>query len=225
MARKKAVVKKEIQEVEILTAEDIKKIEEAVIVINEKANSTAKSLIEIGQYLLKEFFDNDIKKAEDRAPRKGISLRKIADHKDITLSFMSLSNAIRLAGQESLFTHEKYKELTETHKLLLFSLSDDKAKKSYADKVVKDKLSVRALRDTLVEKGFILPRGRTAISSEKRLTAGKDPLITFFTPLEKLADFDVDLFQEEDITQERIAVLESIKDRIEKLLAKVSKAD
>ena len=114
---------------------------------------------DIGQYLLTTFFDNDVKKVEDRAPRKGVSLRKIADHEDMMLTYMSLSNAVRLAAQEPLFIDPKYKDLTETHKILLFKLPDDKTKTEFAEKVVLNNLSVRKLRNLLAEKSYIRLQG------------------------------------------------------------------
>jgi hypothetical protein len=222
MTKKKIVVKKEKQEIEILTAAEVKKIDKAVNFINKQANAPAKSLLEIGKYLLKEFFDDDIKKVEDRAPRKGISLRKIAEHEDITMTFMSLSNAVRLAAQESLFTDDKHKTLTETHKLLLFSLPDDKTKKSYAAIVVKENLSIRAFRDLLTSKGLIAARGRAGISGGKIAT---DPFDRFFSPIERLLSFDIDpdAVDSKALTLERVNALTELRNRIDKLLAKVPK--
>lgn len=228
MAKSKAIVKMDEEtKVEILTAEEVKKIDEAVEFINKQANSTAKSLLAIGLYLLKEFFDGDVKKAEDRAPRKGISLRKIAEHEDIFHSFMTLSNAVRLAAQESLFSDTKYNSLTESHKLLLFRLPDDKTKKSYAEKVINEDLSYRGLQDKLIKAGYIVPRGRKELTEGVKKALKKDPFAKFFTPIEKLVgfDWDFDSVEEFDFTEERLTALRSLKERIEKLLEKADTSE
>jgi hypothetical protein len=228
MPKSKAVVKKEVkeQEIEILTAEEVKKLDKAVEFINKQANNTAKSLLETGKYLLNEFFDGDVKKAEDRAPRKGISLRKIAEHKDITQSYMTLSNAIKLAAQESMFADPKFKTLSESHKLLLFRLPDDKTKKTYASKVVSDNLSVRGLQDILVNKGLIEQRGRPALEEgKKKPKSSRNPFDSFFNPLEKLAEFslDIDSIEPDYLTQDKIDVLTELRSKIDRLLEKVKK--
>ena len=61
--------------------------------------------------------------------------------------------------------------------------------------------------------------GRTAITDGKKPAPKKDPFAKFFNPLEKLTAFDIDLFGEKDLTKERVAALQALKDRIEKLLA------
>jgi len=222
MAKSKALAKKEKVEVEILTAEEIQKIDKAVDYINAQANSTAKSLIEIGQYLLKEFFEGDIKKAEDRGSRKGISLRKIAEHPEITLSYRTLANAMHLSHQEYLFSDAKYKALSETHKMLLFSVSDNKKKLSFADKVVSEKLSVNKLREKLIDAKYILPRGRGALSDHSEID---DPFESFIKPIERLVKLDVavDKLDVKFLTEDHIQALNNLKKSIETLLAKVDK--
>ena len=223
MVRKKAMVKTEKAEIEILTAEEVKKIDKAVDFINAQANSTAKSLIEIGQYLLKEFFEGDIKKAEDRGARKGISLRKIAEHPEITLSYKTLANAIHLSHQENLFSDSKYKPLSATHKLLLFAVSDNKKKMSFADKVVSDNLSVNKLREKLIDAKYILPRGRGALTEHSEID---DPFESFIKPIERLVKLDVavDKLDVKLLSEDHIQALNDLKKSIETLLAKVDKS-
>lgn len=223
MAKEKAVVKKEKQDVEMLTPAEQKKVDEAVQFINSKGDATARSLIEIGQYLLKTFFDGDIKKVEDRGPRKGISLRKIADHSEIMFSYKSLHNATHLAHQEHIFTDPKYKNLTATHKLLLFAVKDDKKKKSYADIVLKENLSVNKLRDRLIESKFILPRGRGTLTEHSEID--DDPFESFIKPIEKLMklNVEVDNFDVKQLSEDHILALNNLKKRIDALLDKIEK--
>ena len=133
---------------------------------------------------------------------------------------MTLSNAVRLAAQEFLFEDTKYNSLTESHKLLLFRLPDDKTKKSYAEKVINEDLSYRGLQDKLKKAGYIVPRGRKELSDEAKKALSKNPFAKFFTPIEKLVglDWDFDSVEESDLTEERLSALRSLKERIEKLL-------
>jgi hypothetical protein len=216
MPKGKALVKKEKVEVEILTAEEIKKIDEAVEFINRQANAPARSLLEIGKYLLETFFESDPKKVDDRAPRKGISLRKLAEHKDIALNHQALSSAVKLAVQEDLFKAEKYKALTESHKLVLFRLGDKKEKLKFADKVVKEKLSVRKLHEVLEGAKLLPPRGRPQLSDG----GAPDLFSSFIHPIEKLANFDFlfDSDTAEKLTDDQFNALSALKDKLEKLI-------
>lgn len=222
-SKAKAVVKKveEPKEVDILSAEEVRKMDEAVNFINQQANAPARSLLAIGKYLLETFFDNDPKKVDDRAPRKGVSLRKLAEHKDLALNHQSLSNAVKLAIQEDIFKAEKYTALTESHKLILFRLHDKKAKLKYADKVIKENLSVRKLHEVLEGAKLLPPRGRP------HLTDGGAPDLfsSFIHPLEKLAyfDFSFDSDTAEQLTDEQFDALTSLKDKLEKLIELRSK--
>ena len=139
-----------------------RKLERAVYYINAKSNEAARALIEIGKYLIAEFYDNDIDKVKSRAPRKEASLRKLAEHPMINLSYSTLNHAVRLAEQERrYFSHNYYfADLTESHKIVLLSLEESHEKLHYAKLVIKDKLSVRALKQQLVNDGVMGKRGR-----------------------------------------------------------------
>lgn len=219
-SKAKAVVKKvDETEVDVLTADEVKLLDEAVAFINQQANAPAKSLIEIGKYLLEKFFENNPKKADDRAPRKGISLRKLAEHDDISMNHQTLSNAVKLAAQEHLFTDPKYQSLTESHKLLLFRIGKkDKEKIKYADKVVKDNLSVRKLNDVLVGAKLLAARGRPELGSGG---SAPDLFASFIRPIEKLANFDLsfDVDTANQLTEKQFDALKALKDRLEKIIA------
>jgi hypothetical protein len=219
------IVKTKKQEIEILTAEEIKQLDEAVTFINTKANESAKSLVEIGDYLLKTFFENDIKKAEDRAPRKGISLRKIAAHKDIMLSYRSLANAMRLADQNHLFSGAKFRNLTESHRLLLLNVTEESQKMAFAEKSMKEKLSYRGLRDVLIKENYITPRGRGALPSGDSDLEPDDVFTAFFKPIDRLIkmNFAIDHIELDRLSDSQIQAMTQLKDRLEEILAKVGK--
>lgn len=221
------IAKIEKRDIEILTAQEIKQIDEAVAFINTKANETAKSLVDIGEYLLKTFFDNDISKVEDRAPRKGISLRKIAEHKDIMFSYRSLANAMQLAAQNHLFSGAKFMNLTESHRLLLLSVNEEDKKLAFAEMSVKEKLSYRGLREVLIKEKYITPRGRGALFAGERESEPEDDAFKdFFKPIDRLVkmNFAIDKIELDRLSDDQIQSMTKLKDRLEKILAKVEKA-
>lgn len=197
------------------------KIDDAVAFINVQANAPAKSLLAIGTYLLTNFFDGDMGKVRQRGPHKDVSLRQIADHPDMTMTFMSLSNAVRLADQERLFTASKYEGLTESHKLLLFHLPDNATKRKYADLAAERNLTVRQFRDILVSHKLIAQRGRKALESNGKKPA-PDLVKTFFQPIRRLSRLTVDPDRVEPrmLTKDRVAALKALRERIDAILKK-----
>ena len=91
-----------------LTVEEQQALDQAVAFINGRVNSMARSLIDIGEYLLEKFFEGNPEQARSRAPRKGLSLRKLAQRTDLEVSYASLSNAVNLAVQEKAFADRLY---------------------------------------------------------------------------------------------------------------------
>lgn len=149
--------------VEILTKQEAKMLDGAVEFINERMYSISENMIEIGAFLLENFFDGDIKKVKDHAPKKGISLRKLADHPDIDISYSGLSRAISLAVQEKrLGAVATPQQLTPSHKVLLLNVDNVDEKKKLAKEVKQKKLSVRQFKEVLKKEGHTKPRGRTA---------------------------------------------------------------
>ncbi len=95
-------------------------MEQAVKFINEKANETLyKGSEEIGAYILKKFFDDDIEKATSKNPRKPASYRALCSHPGLVLRPEALSVMVRVAAQEKFFLDKKL----DVKKLILFSQS------------------------------------------------------------------------------------------------------
>ncbi len=194
-------VKKSVSPDEALSPRDLAALDEAAAFINARIDKSAEGLIEIGQYLLKRFFDDDLEKFGARAPRKGISLRKLAEHPDILMSYPQLSRSVGLATQErQLASVSTLKQLTASHKLMLLAI-DERAglgakdlltlKKHYVTLVEKDGLSVRRLRDVLENDGYVKRRGLATVASEderKLLRSGFHKLID---PIESMASLDI----------------------------------
>ncbi len=180
----KKALKKRDQE--MLTKKDQKILDEAVDFINRKLNEVSRSMIDIGEYLLDKFFDGDPKKVKSRSPRKGVSLRKLAERDDLDMSFSSLSNAVNLAVQEELLKEKESEYLTESHRVLLLSVGDEDEKMKYADQVIEEQMSRRELRALLIDDGFIKPRGKAAIAGKSEDAETDSSLDLLFDPLKTI---------------------------------------
>lgn len=208
----KSLVKPEPPD-EGLTPQQMKVLDDAVTFVNTRIDRTATSLIEIGQHLLKQFFGNDPEKVGDRAPRKGISLRKLADHPDINMSFAGLSNAVGLAVQEKqLGTVQTSEQLTASHRVLLLKVEDLQSKKQYISQIEKNKLSVRRFHELLEKDGLVQRRGLAAVDDEQERKLLRSGYHKFLSPFESLAALEID------------SVLELPKDRIKSIYSEAKKA-
>ncbi len=200
-SKKKASVKKSQEVVarkeEGFSPQEIKALDNAVEFINKRVDNFSSSMIEVGEYLLKHFFDGDIEKAHDRAPRKGISLRKLAEHPDINMSFVGLSRAVNLAVQEKeLGSVSTLKHLTPSHKLLLLKVDDLKEKQKYVSRIEKDGLSVRRFDDLLIQDGYSKPRGMAAIDSPKERKLLRSGFRQYMNPFEAILEMDLSSLME-----------------------------
>jgi len=188
-------------------------LNDAVTFVNSKMDRTAVSLIEIGEYLLKHFFEDDLTKVSSRAPRKGVSLRKLAEHPDIIMSFAGLSNAISLAVQEKLLgSVQTSEQLTASHRVLLLKVGDLQSKKQYISQIEKNKLSVRRFHELLEKDGLVQRRGLAAVDDEDERKLLRSGYHKFISPFELLASLEID------------SVLELPKDRIKSIYGEAKKA-
>ncbi len=186
---------------EALSARQEKAIEDAVHFINQRVDNASSSIIEVGQYLLKQFFQDDIAKVHDRAPRKSLSLRKLAEHPDLMFSYSALSRAVALAVQEKqIATVAAPQQFTPTHKVLLLSVDgleelNDKQKlehkKKYLERIEKEKLSARRFQELLVKEGVIKPRGMAAIDDETERKLLRSGFHKMLGPIEAIVGLDL----------------------------------
>ena len=208
----------------IVDSETSRQIDEAVKFINKRTESAAQSLLEIGQYLLDTFFNSSIELVRERKPGKEVSLRKLADHPDMSLTFSSLSHAVNLAAQEHLFQSPRYDSLTVSHKRVLFKLADEAQRMEYADIAVEQELSVRRLQDLLVGKKLIAQRGRQAKDENGVVNPEKEVVKKFISPILKLSKMNLK-FEEVDpsvLTDNRIEALQKLRDKLNVLLGRVN---
>ncbi|MFH0725186.1 MAG: hypothetical protein V2B19_02340 [Pseudomonadota bacterium] len=125
---------------------DYKTINAAVQFINEKANETLyKGSIEIGEYLLKTFFNGDIKMAASKNPKKLASFNKLCERPDLLVKSNTLGIMVRVASQEQYFINKQIdtKELSYTHKASLVKLDNDSKKITILNKCIKNKWTTR----------------------------------------------------------------------------------
>jgi hypothetical protein len=134
---------------------DDQKIEEAVKIINEKANETIyKGSIEIGEYILKEFFENKIELARSKNPRKEASFNKLCERDDLNIHPNRLGIMIRVASQERLLTEKEIdtSSLSFTHKASLVKIHDDNKKITLINKCIENNWTTRKLEKEITKK-------------------------------------------------------------------------
>jgi hypothetical protein len=127
---------------------DIKLIDQAVGFINEKYNENAyKMAIEIGAYVLKNFFDDDIASATSKNPKKPASFRALCRNEKLIPRPEALSVMVRVAAQEKFFLDKKLDtaSLSYTHKTELVKLPNDGAKVKFVKFIMQKALSCREL--------------------------------------------------------------------------------
>ena len=207
-----------------LTTQERKALDEAVSFVNTRLDKSAASLIEIGEYLLSRFFAGDPEKVHDRAPRKGVSLRKLAEHPDILMSFPQLSRAVALAVQETqLSSVSTSKHLTASHKILLAAIENNTdlsekdllaLKKRYIALIERDELSVREFHDLLIKDRYARPRGLAAVEDEAERKLLRSGFQSIVNPFREILELNLDrLFEmpEANIKNAYNAIIEARK--------------
>ena len=97
-----------MSEVDIVDQVDERLVEDSVNFINMKvAESVFKGSLEIGEYLLVNFFGNDIQLAASQNPLKATSYNALRRRPDLGVSRSTLSRMVRIAAQERFFKSRK----------------------------------------------------------------------------------------------------------------------
>lgn len=133
-------------------------VDKAVQKITEITSTHLSNMIlEVGQYLIKEFFDGDLELARKKKGKKVESLHQViqqivqSGEKDYSKSWMY--NSINLVLEsKALESFHSYGKLSTSCKVLLLPIKDEKIKKELIEKTVKEKLSVSKLRDLIKKK-------------------------------------------------------------------------
>lgn len=134
-------------------------VDEAVEFINEKksllknqvAESSYKTFVEIGEYLLKTFFNNDIALASSKDEDKPETYRSLAKRDDLDVHYTTLNKMVRCAIQEKFLLEHKdnidinNNNFTYTHRLILLRLPDDNLKIELIKEINTTNMSTRDL--------------------------------------------------------------------------------
>lgn len=128
-------------------ASEKERLDTAVRWINRKVESTVHfGLLQIGYYLLNNFFDGDIKLALSKNPHKETSFRQLCQRPDLVISSTHLVNSVKLVVQEKQLGRDPmFQGLPVSHKIALLSVGDHGQKRLLARRAVEERLSVRAL--------------------------------------------------------------------------------
>lgn len=144
--------RKNVHPPDVETPTDRKLIEDSVQFINDKANETLyKGSLEIGNYVLKHFFNNDISMALSKNPRKPQSFKALCRHKDLTVPYSTLTVMVRVAAQENFLKGQGIDTdcLGYTHKSMLIKLENNDEKVKLAQTCMEKKLSTRQFQDVI----------------------------------------------------------------------------
>jgi hypothetical protein len=135
---------------EVVTKVDDDLVDKAVVFINE---TTQRSIyvahLEIGEYILKHFFNDDIKLAASRDPNKKTSFNALCKREDLEVHPNRLGIMVRVASQARFLTDKEVetKALSYTHKSKLVKLSNDEEKLNVIKQCIDEGWSTRKLED------------------------------------------------------------------------------
>jgi hypothetical protein len=150
MKESRAVAKRK-PKVELVEVEETQ-IENAVTWINDKIKTNVYgTYLDIGNYILETFFNNDFDQVKSFNPHKTSSFRKLAEREDLLIKKTHLHNSVRVAIQERLLlpTVQSIGQLTFTHKTALLPLKSLDKKKELIEMAVHENWSVSKLKDNV----------------------------------------------------------------------------
>ncbi|MGD9731489.1 MAG: hypothetical protein AB7U45_04835 [Desulfamplus sp.] len=127
-------------------------VEAAVHFINEKLNEYVyKGSIEIGDYVLKHFFDNSIELATSRKPNKPESYNNLCASGALAVDAKQLSIMVRVAAQEKFFVEKEIDTtgLSYTHKACLVKIFDENIKKSLIKDCIANNWTTKTLDEAI----------------------------------------------------------------------------
>jgi hypothetical protein len=214
---------------EIVTPASADKVDRALVdrsvshIREVMAKTVTRGLDEIGQYLLKEFFDDDPAFFLASSPTKHASLRKLMDRCDsleLPVSKTFLVNALRMAVvAKELPNAASFNRLPPSHRVELLRVRAPEKREQLASRAVASKLSVLKLR-TLVQKQEV----RDKASPGRGRTPSPSVLKSIEGCLRLLRDEDSGklLFRRSDVAQmtdEQHALAEAALKALEKRVA------
>jgi len=178
--------KAQTPEVDVITAEQQQLVEDACSHITSTLERTLfKGMIEVGQYVLKTFFDNDPKVARSRSRKKGASFRLLTDRCDtdaLPVGKSWLFNAVGLAIKDVELEgkSDAYAQLTPTHKVKLLPVKNPEDVDQLAQQVLEEGLTTRQLQERVSGIVAEQPRGPGGRKPKKVLLKTLDDAVKPF---------------------------------------------
>lgn len=198
------------------------KVEVALIWLRERKTRMEKELTvfakEIGDYLIEEFFDGDIKKVSSQNPNKSFSFRKLCNQPGLPFSESALRRFIQVAVNFRILPEGKARKLLPSHHVVLYQVADPKERMQVGIEAADNQVSVRKLRKMVQGKGRRQPGGGRKPDSE--FVKGWRQLVSLLESLSDEADkYDcIDLCKLEDT----ITDCAKIKKMMTQIIDKVS---
>jgi hypothetical protein len=196
-------------------AVDTALIDKSVEFINNTIVKTFyKGSLEIGKYLLKHFFNDDITLASSKNPNKPVSYQALCKRADLEVDRSTISRMVRVAAQERFFKEEnvKVEGLSYSHMIEFIKLPNNKKKIQLVKKCIEKKMSCKQLSENVLA---IRKKTKTVIEpSPLKLISGVDKLIEK-TQIADLLSKPEKL--ENMTTKDRTQLLERTNDLYEKM--------
>jgi len=129
-------------------------IDEAVAFINERvAAHVYHGSLEIGEYVLVRFFNNDIRLAGSKNGHKSVSYNKLCNHPELSVSRSTLTNMVKTFAQEGFLTAGGIPthEMKYSQKMALTRMENNEEKLVLARECIEEKIVVRELKQRVRE--------------------------------------------------------------------------
>lgn len=202
-----------------ITEVDERLVDEAVKFIKETVNKTLyQGSLEIGEYLLKNFFHDDIEFARVKNPKKPTSFAALCRRGDLGVHPTTLSEFVRVADQERFFRSRAVDtaQLTYTHRCDLVRLPNDDKKIDLLNRIAAQSLSTRELLCIIKEERRKLLPGAKAMPQAQPGKLVKALTKIFNDPALKNLDFNPDRLRDLDDAK-RKEVEQKTKDALTKI--------
>jgi hypothetical protein len=132
----------------VLSADDNVLITTTIAFINRTVSAKAlETALLIGDYILTNYFNDDIETALSRDSNKPLSFTMLCDHPDLRVSRQQLVDMVKVAAQERFFRSIDFNcgDLQYTHRLKLTRLPNDPIKIDMLRECIDENLTTRQL--------------------------------------------------------------------------------
>ena len=170
--------------------------------------------LEIGEYLLKNFFNDDTKLVRSKAPNKPVSFVALCKRPDLGVHPSTLSRMLWVASQERFFVENNVitEDLSYSQKMEFTKLPDDQNKLKLVEKCINEKMSCRQLAEVI-------------LSIRQKITSKVEPsplkLISSVDKLIEGTQIPAILSQPEKLESMRPKTRNEIKERTSDLMKKM----